>query len=122
MLARLFTIVLVVAAAESVSAATSRGDWSDAYAGRTGRLRFLGRLDPAAGVVRGRLVCGPRCPVRGRFRPTCGPLAANSRECAGPVGRASAGCTASGFVYLRVFEGTWECGPGRGGALSFGSR
>jgi hypothetical protein len=43
-------------------------------------------------------------------------------ECEGPVGPASAGCTASGSVYLKVFEGTWECGPTRGGVLSFGHR
>ena len=112
-------VVLVVAGA--AEARRLRGEWTDAYRGGGGTVRFIGTFDANAGTVRGRLRCKRGCPVKGQFAPTC-TGGGTSWSCSGPVGNPARGCTGNGYVYLDVFEGTWECGPGTGGVLSFGSR
>jgi hypothetical protein len=112
-------IVLLV-----VSVADARrlpGEWSNVYQGGGATVRVIGTFAPDTGTVQGRLRCTKGCPVRGKFHPTCSGDAV-SQYCTGPAGKTGAGCTASGYVYRDVFEGTWECGSGTGGVLSFGQR
>jgi hypothetical protein len=96
------------------------GEWTDAYAGRNGKLKFVGKFDVNAGIVKGKIKCRG-CPVKGPFNPTC-TGSSSSWNCTGPAGPAGNGCTASGYLYPTVFEGTWDCGPFTGGVLSFGHR
>jgi len=111
-------VLLVVSVAE---ARRLKGEWTNAYQGGGGTVRFIGTFKPETGTVQGRLRCKKGCPVRGKFTPTCtGDEVA--QYCTGPAGKAGGGCTGSGYVYRDVFEGTWDCGPGTGGVLSFGQR
>jgi hypothetical protein len=97
-----------------------KGEWSEVYLGQGGKVRFAGKFDVSTGTVKGKLRCRG-CPVKGPFNPTC-TGGGGSWNCVGPVGPAANGCTANGYVYLTVFEGTWDCGPFTGGNLSFGHR
>ena len=113
--------LLVLLVAVSAEARRLPGEWTNAYQGGGGNVRFIGAFDASSGTVRGRLRCKKGCPVRGKFNPTC-TGGGTSWSCTGPVGKPGSGCTGSGYVYLSVFEGTWDCGPGTGGNLSFGRR
>ena len=113
--------LLVVLAVAPAQARRLKGEWTNVYQRTDGTVRFIGTFNADTGTVQGRLRCKKGCPVRGKFKPTCTGDAV-SQDCTGPAGKAGAGCTGSGYVYLDVFEGTWDCGPGTGGVLSFGQR
>ena len=113
--------MIVLLAVSLAHARRLKGEWTNVYQGGGGTVRFIGTFEPDTGTVQGHLRCKKGCPVRGKFTPTCTGDAV-SQYCTGPAGKAGAGCTGSGYVYLDVFEGTWDCGPGTGGSLSFGQR
>jgi len=113
--------LLVLFAVVPADARRLKGEWTNAYQGSGGTVRFIGTFKADTGTVQGRLRCKKGCPVRGKFSPTC-TAEGTYWSCTGPAGKAGAGCTGSGYVYLDVFEGTWDCGPGTGGVLSFGQR
>src|SRR5207244_6992009 len=99
--------LLALLAVVPVHARRLKGEWTNAYHGSSGTVRFIGTFNADTGTVQGRLRCKKGCPVRGKFSPTC-TGDATYWSCTGPAGNAGAGCTGSGYVYSDVFEGQWD--------------
>src|SRR4030095_8819662 len=112
--------MLVLLAVVPAHARRLKGEWTNAYQGGGGTVRFIGTFKADTGTVQGSLRCKKGCPVRGRFNTTC-TGDATYWYCIGPAGKAGAGCTGSGYVYLDVFKGTWTAALGRVACSASGS-
>jgi hypothetical protein len=89
-----------------------RGQCTNARTGYHHSLIFIGRLNTAAGQLRGRVVAAGRCP-RGRLVATCVPTG-NFYDCQGTVGR----CQIEG-PYYGMFPATYTCPDGTVGAYGW---
>jgi hypothetical protein len=110
-------LAALLAAPAASPGAVYRGEFSNAFTGQVGNLRFIGGPRNGGTALRGRVRCR-RCPVRGPLRAACAGDATSS-FCSGTIGGGR--CTVEGYLYGSNFEGTYACG-GTVGSFSYRGR
>jgi hypothetical protein len=109
---------LATGARADVNKFSTGGLWADAGATSSEVLSVKGKFNTGSDVLKGRIKCGPDCPIRGRLKASCELGEGFYFVCTGSV--RGKRCQVSGYLYQHGFEGTYACGE-RTGLWMFGN-